>query len=107
MVATARAAALLAVEHDPLAAYLVGRQYFLHERFEEALATLDEAEVARAGDARVLAETRRMRATASWHLGRMEDARRGFEALAGDAARPQGLRELAGDWVDRIAREGR
>jgi len=107
VVATARAAALLAVDHDPLAAYLVGRQYFLHERFEEALATLDEAEVARSGDARVLAETRRMRAVASWHLGRYEDARRGFEALAGDAARPQGLRELAGDWVDRIAREGR
>ncbi len=107
VVATARAAALLAVEHDPLAAYLVGRQYFLHERFEEALATLDELEVARAGDPRVLAETRRMRAVANWRLGRYDDARRGFEALADDATRPLGLRDAAADWVDRITREGR
>jgi len=103
--ATARAAMLLAVEHDPLAAYLVGRQLFLQERFEDALATLDENEIARASEPRVLAEARRMRAIANWHLGRLADARRDFDSLARDPSRPQGLRDLAADWLDRIERE--
>jgi hypothetical protein len=48
-----------------------------------------------------------MRAVANWRLGRYDDARRGFEALADDATRPLGLRDAAADWVDRITREGR
>lgn len=105
VVATARAATLLAEARDPLAAYLVGRQLFLHERFEDALAVLDESAVARAGDPRVLAETRRMRAVSLWHLERTDEARQSFESLARDPTRPQGLRDVAADWVDRIARE--
>ncbi len=90
---------------DPVAAYLVGRQLFLHERFTDALSALDEAVIARADDARVLAETRRMIATSRYHLGDMAGARAMFEALASDPARPEGLRDAARDWLDRIERE--
>jgi hypothetical protein len=85
----------------------VGRQLFQHERFTEALAMLDEARIARGGDARVLAETRRMIAVSRYHLGDLRAAKQMFETLANDPERPQGLRETARDWVDRIDRETR
>ena len=100
-------ARLATLTGDPLAAYLVGRQLFQHERFDDALAALDLTVIARADDARVLAEARRMIAIARYRRGDREGARAMFEALAGDAERPQGLRDVAADWLDRIAREAR
>jgi hypothetical protein len=101
-VAAARLGALL---DDPVARYLAGRQYFLHERFDDTLATLDETRVAAANDARMMAETRRMIATARYLRGDLVGARAAFYPLAHDAERPQGLRDVAYDWIDRIDRE--
>lgn len=101
------AMARLAPMRTPLAAYLVGRQLYQHERFAEALATLDLDLIAQSGDARVFAEARRMIATAQYLSGNTAAARVQFEALARDPARPEGLRDTARDQVDRIDRETR
>lgn len=92
---------------DPVATYLVARQLFLTERFGAAVALLDDATLARLEDPRVRAEARRIRGTSYWHLWQMPRARADFEALAADPERPQGLRDVAADWCDRIDREGR
>lgn len=105
VVGTARFAALR--PQTPLTAYFVGRQLFQHERFADALATLDAATVDRLDDARVRAEARRMVAVARYRLGDLVGARAMFDALATDAERPEGLRDAARDWIDRIDREAR
>lgn len=87
---------------DPVLRYLVARQLFLHERFEASLAALGDPAAQR--EPRVRAEARRMRATALFHLGRLDESAAGFRALADDPTRPQGTRDAARDWVDRIAR---
>ena len=103
--AMARLAALRVQENDPRAVYLVGRQLFMQERYADALAVLDEAAIARADDARVLAEARRMIAVARYHTGDLVGATEAFRRLAEDETRPQGLRDAARDQLDRIRRE--
>ena len=104
-VAAVRLSALHARTRDPMASYLVGRQLFAYERFEEMLAAVDLDGVASLGDARVLAEARRMVATARYRAGDLVGARVMFEAIGADETRPMGVRETARDWVDRIERE--
>lgn len=87
---------------DPVLRYLVARQLFLSERFEAALDALGDPAAQR--DRRVAAEAARIRATALFHLGRLDESRAGFEALADDPTRPQGARDLARDWADRVRR---
>jgi hypothetical protein len=87
---------------DPVMRYLVARQLFLHERFDESLTALGDP--ADAPDPRVAAEGARMRATALFHLRRDAESAAAFAAIAADPTRPQGARDLAADWVDRIRR---
>lgn len=105
VVGTARFAAMRPA--SPLASYFVGRQLFLHERFADALATLDVAAVDRLDAGRVRAEARRMVAVARYRVGDLAGARAMFEVLASDPERPQGLRDAARDWIDRVDREAR
>ncbi len=105
-VAAVRLSALHARTRDPMASYLVGRQLFAYERFDDMLATVELDGVASLGDARVLGEARRMVATARYRAGDLDGARAMFEMIAADETRPMGVRETARDWVDRIEREG-
>ncbi len=90
---------------DPLAAYLRGRQLFLAERFDAALAALDVGAVATTGEPRIVAETLRLRAIAMYRLGERDAALGAFEALASDVDRSAGYRAAAADWADRVRRE--
>ena len=75
---------------------------FLHERLDDVPAMLPDAVLAAMPDARVRAEALRMRAVASTWLARWDAADADFVRLADDPARPEGLREVARDWRDRI-----
>ncbi len=46
----------------------------------------------------------RLSAIASFHLGRTAEAAQGFRSIADDPSRPEGLRDDARDWLDRIRR---
>lgn len=100
--AVAAARLVTLASHDPYAAYLVARQMFLHERLDDVPAMLPDAVLAAMPDARVRAEALRMRAVASTWLARWDAADADFVRLADDPARPEGLREVARDWRDRI-----
>ena len=106
-VATARFSALWSETRDPLAAYLVARQYFVAERHADVLALLSTETVASIADLRVRAEATRIAAVSRYHSGDRAGAARLFGLLASDPERPMGDRDEARDWLDRIARESR
>lgn len=100
-VAAARFAAVQAAE--PLAAYLVARQMFVHERFDDVEALLGDGVIAAMTDPRVRAESLRMRGVSRGWRGRWADAAADFRRLADDPTRPEGLRVVARDWIARAA----
>lgn len=101
-VAAAMAQALDGDPHDPVLRYLSGRQLALNARYSEALARLPDERAAL--EPTVLAEVIRLRSIAHFHLRRLDESAAGFRRLAADATRPQGLRDEAVDWIDRIRR---
>ncbi len=103
--AAARLGEIQARTPDPVGAYLLGRQLFLQERDADAVAALAPMAEASNVDARVAAESQRVEAVARYRLGDRDGAANLFHALADDPQRPQGARDVARDWLDRIARE--
>lgn len=92
---------------DPPAGYLIARQLHARERHAEAVALLQSLDLSKLPTERVRAEARRLLAVSLYLSGDRARAREIFDALARDPSRPQGLREMARDWVDRIDREMR
>ncbi len=95
---------LYARDPSPIATYLLGRQLFLQERDADARALLAALQGRTDVDLRVVAEATRLYAIASFRLGDFSGATRSFVTLAIDPSRPAGARDVAMDWLDRIAR---
>ncbi|MBI5516499.1 MAG: hypothetical protein HY909_22130 [Deltaproteobacteria bacterium] len=89
---------------EPLAAYLVARQLYHQERDRAALALLTDTTLEALTEPRVRAEGLRLRAILRWRLGDLDGSRGDFTRLAWDPTRPQGARDVALDWLDRIGR---
>jgi len=100
-VATARFATLQTT--DPLAAYLVARQMFAHERLDDVESLLGDPVLVSLTDPRVQAEALRLRGVARAWRGQWAASAADFQRLADDPSRPEGLRDVARDWIARAA----
>ncbi len=105
---TGAAALLIAKEawtkpEDPIRAYLLARQYFNAEDYDEALAGLSKAKTLGLMDAPQTVRTAAgmMKGRALLSLDRYDDAAAEFKAVAADPDLREGLRETASDWADR------
>jgi tetratricopeptide (TPR) repeat protein len=88
---------------DPIRAYLLSRQYFNAEDFDDALAILSKAESIGLFDAPPTVRTaaRLMKGESLLSLKRYDDAVTVFRAVASDPAVREGIRATAEDWADR------
>jgi hypothetical protein len=87
-----------------MARYLIARQLWRLRRESAALALCSQIDAAALPTARIRAELARIIAESRFHTGDREGAIAGYRALAEDASRPTGTREVARDWIDRIER---
>jgi hypothetical protein len=92
---------------DAPAAYLIGRQLHARERHAQAAALLGALDLSRLPSDRVRAEAERLLAVSLYLSGDRARAAEIFTRLANDPRRPEGARDVARDWLDRIARERR
>jgi hypothetical protein len=90
---------------NPILSYLVARQHFNLRDWGAAIAWLDKAEERGLTDttASIHLEARMLKAEATFHLGRFEEARALFGLIASDVSVRQGLRARARDWEERSA----
>jgi hypothetical protein len=90
---------------DAPAGYLIARQLHARERHAEAAALLASIDFAALPTERVRAEALRLQAVSLYLVGDRAGAALIFQRLADDPARPEGARDVARDWLDRIRRE--
>ncbi len=93
--------------NDPVLAYLHARQYFNQQDYEQALGLMGRAvELGLYETTSALGlEGRMVRAWSLYHLGQLDLAAAGFNAIAADPAIPLGGREMARDWAERATFE--
>ncbi len=89
---------------DAMAGYLIGRQLLARDRYADAIAILSHIDPAGLISERVRRESVRIEAVSRFLAGDLEGARPLFERLASDPASPQGVRDVAADWLDRVRR---
>jgi len=89
---------------DGLPHYLEGRQLFFQKRFEESVQLHDEALRLGLPTPELNAEAVRVRAVALYAIGKLDDAKRGFQQLAELCERSPalGYGTEALDWLERI-----
>ena len=74
------------------------------DRYVDAVALLSQLDAARFVTDRVRREALRLEAVSRYLTGDLSGALPLFERLAADPASPQGVRDVAADWVDRVRR---
>lgn len=96
------AAELGTLREDGLGPYLEARQLAHHGEHERALRKLEEAERRTLPTERLRTEAERMVGIALFATGRLDRAEAHFQRIADDAAKNEGQRVEARDWLERI-----